>query len=303
MDFVYPNTTNLTLNEETHTYTDTKGTSYISVTTLLQEVGIAPTFPENAKKAVSLKAERGTLIHREIHDYVELGAVGFTKELGDFIKWFNGTSYEVISSEKPIAREFLAGTPDIVFHNQTGNHEYFIADIKTTAKQELNYWTWQLSLYAWIMGLATPFGYILWFKEGEELQVIQLPLKKHDEVRKLIDDYGHNKPVEIDQINVPKEVTHEIVECEKQLEQLTEAMKTLKEKEEQFKEQLLNLMKENGVLQWKNKFFTASYVAPTTRNTIDTTRLKKELPNIYKNFLKTSEVKENIRITLKKGNK
>ena len=42
-----------------------------------------------------------------------------------------------------------------------------------------------------------------------------------------------------------------------------------------------------------------TYIAPTTRQTIDSARLKKELPDVAKEYAKTSEVKETVRITLR----
>lgn len=41
--------------------------------------------------------------------------------------------------------------------------------------------------------------------------------------------------------------------------------------------------------------YDVTYVAATTKNSLDTSRLKKELPDVYKDFLKVSTVKHSIR--------
>lgn len=41
--------------------------------------------------------------------------------------------------------------------------------------------------------------------------------------------------------------------------------------------------------------YGVTYVAATTKNSLDTSRLKKELPDLYKDFLKVSTVKHSIR--------
>ena len=67
---------------------------------------------------------------------------------------------------------------------------------------------------------------------------------------------------------------------------------------EPFKEKLIDLHKEipdmnNSVLINSVKL---TYVAPTTRTSIDTKKLKEEEPEIAKKFTKVSEVKASVRI-------
>jgi hypothetical protein len=46
-----------------------------------------------------------------------------------------------------------------------------------------------------------------------------------------------------------------------------------------------------------------TYVAPTTRTTIDSTKLKKDHPEIAEQYSKTSNVSASVRVTLKGGEK
>ena len=44
---------------------------------------------------------------------------------------------------------------------------------------------------------------------------------------------------------------------------------------------------------------TVTYVKPTTRTSIDSAKLKKEMPEVVEKYSKTSNVKSSIRIKLK----
>mgnify|MGYP007102645490 FL=1 len=46
-------------------------------------------------------------------------------------------------------------------------------------------------------------------------------------------------------------------------------------------------------------FLKVVYVAPTTKTTIDSKALKKDKPDIYEQYRKTSNVKASVRITVK----
>ena len=55
----------------------------------------------------------------------------------------------------------------------------------------------------------------------------------------------------------------------------------------------------NNVKKWETDNIVVTYVAPTTRESIDSKRLKKEQPDIYSQFIKTSKIKESIKIKIK----
>ena len=58
-------------------------------------------------------------------------------------------------------------------------------------------------------------------------------------------------------------------------------------------------MEAHGVKKWDNDVMTVTYTAPTTRTSIDSSKLKKELPDVFSKYSKTSNVKSSIRIKLK----
>lgn len=75
--------------------------------------------------------------------------------------------------------------------------------------------------------------------------------------------------------------------------------KALEEKSKTMREQLLIAMEKYAVKKFENETISVTYVAPTTKTSIDTTRLKKEHPEIAQQYTKTSDVKASIKITIK----
>ena len=62
-------------------------------------------------------------------------------------------------------------------------------------------------------------------------------------------------------------------------------------------------MTEQGVDSWetRNKSLLITRVAPSTKPTIDSARLKADLPEIAEKYTKISNVKGYVRITVRKG--
>ena len=73
----------------------------------------------------------------------------------------------------------------------------------------------------------------------------------------------------------------------------------LQSKNEEIREKIKTFMEENDVKKYENDYISITYIAPTTRTTIDSKLLKEKYEDIYKECSKTSDVKSNIRIKIK----
>lgn len=91
----------------------------------------------------------------------------------------------------------------------------------------------------------------------------------------------------------------EVMPALQKLQDLEIQAKSIKEQQEKLKEDLLNAMETHGVKKWDNEVMTITYTSPTTRTSIDSSKLKKELPDVFSKYSKTSNVKSSIRIKLK----
>lgn len=77
------------------------------------------------------------------------------------------------------------------------------------------------------------------------------------------------------------------------------AQKELKKQEELLKANLLNQMKEHDIKQIKieEENIVIDYILPSSRESIDSRRLREEKPDIYDEYCKISPVKDYVKIT------
>lgn len=94
-----------------------------------------------------------------------------------------------------------------------------------------------------------------------------------------------------------------VPETIKKITSLMALKKQLDEQEKQLKQKLVEAMEIYGVKSFENELIKMTYVAPTTRSTIDSARLKKDHPAIAAQYTKTSNVSASVRVSLKGGGK
>jgi len=80
---------------------------------------------------------------------------------------------------------------------------------------------------------------------------------------------------------------------------LTAHKKAIEEQEKEMRVQLVAAMEKYGVKSFENEDVKFTYVAATTRTTIDSTKLKKDLPDVAAKYSKTSNVSASVKITVK----
>lgn len=91
------------------------------------------------------------------------------------------------------------------------------------------------------------------------------------------------------------------VEVINAIAQISVAKKQIEEQEKTMKEKLLAAMESYGVTKFENDAIKITYFAPSTTTSIDSTKLKKEKPDIAKEYSKTSNKKSYIKIEVKAG--
>lgn len=286
--------------EDTHEYF-LDGRKLISVTQLMRKHGLAPSYEGVPSEVLRAKAERGTLIHKEIEQYIKTGEVGFTEELEAFIEHIQKHDITVLASECIVHNDCVAGTVDL-FSLDDG--EFTVNDYKTTAALHKDAVSWQLSIYAMLHGLATGNwankGKAYHFKDGA-LKVVDVPLKPMAEVKRLL-DCERNGDIYTQSLTLSGTALEHLVEVESLIKSIEEQKKAAEAQAQELRASLMQAMEENGVTNFENDCIKITYVAPTTRTSIDSAKLKKELPEIAEKYTKTSNVKASLRITLKEAN-
>lgn len=93
------------------------------------------------------------------------------------------------------------------------------------------------------------------------------------------------------------EISKELIEELKNFEALRIQMEI---KQKELKESLLEAMKKYNITNWQTDdgSIKAIYRNASTRKTIDSTRLKKELPDVAEEYSKTSDVKESVSLSI-----
>lgn len=80
---------------------------------------------------------------------------------------------------------------------------------------------------------------------------------------------------------------------------LTLQKKQIEDQEKAMREKLREAMEKYGVKSFETPEIKFTYVAPTTRTSIDSTKLKKDLPDVAAKYSKTSKVSASVKITVK----
>lgn len=290
--------------EDTHEYF-LDGKKLISVTQLMRKHGLAPDYSTVPAEVLATKAERGTMIHKEIEDYIKTGEIGFTAELEEFINHINksGNNIDVARSEAIVYNDIVAGTVDLILFDPETN-AYTIADIKTTATLHKEAVSWQLSIYAYLYEMHTETkitkGQAYHFNADGALKVVDIPLKPVTEVYNLLlaEKKGEIYKRELVANGVD---LAELYAVENLIKQIEAEKKEAEARAADLRAALMDAMDKNSVSSFENDFIKITYVAPTTRASIDSAKLKKDLPEIAEKYTKTSNVKASLRITIKEG--
>jgi predicted phage-related endonuclease len=75
--------------------------------------------------------------------------------------------------------------------------------------------------------------------------------------------------------------------------------KRLEDEDKKMREELEQAMSAYGVNDFENEFVKITHVGATTKTTVDSKKLKAELPDIYQKYSKVSDVKGYVKISVK----
>lgn len=292
-------------DESTHTYTDENGKKLISVTTLLRDAGISPSYDFVNEQVLKAAADRGTLIHKEIEDYIKKGEIGFTRELQEFIRYVEDNNLTVLASEKQVNNDNVAGTIDLIVRTNTGRIIY--VDLKTTSTIHTQAVSWQLSIYKDLdlnndyenhQDYEDAFLQVWHFDKDGNLTVKEVLEVCKERLQDLYDSYinGSQFVVKVEDNDLA-----ELYEVEKIIAYFENEKKKAEENAKLIRDKIVASMKEQGVTKFENDKIIISYIAPSTKETLDSAALKRDRPDIYSQYKKVSNVKESVRIKLKEN--
>ena len=85
----------------------------------------------------------------------------------------------------------------------------------------------------------------------------------------------------------------------KKIASFQKELNLLKIKDQELKDAIKLAMESGEVTKFENDKIAITYIAPTTRKTLDSAAIKENEPAIYEKYIKISNVKSSVRITIK----
>ena len=286
-------------DENLHKYT-VDGKEVISVTQLLQKHKITPSYDAVDKELLRVASERGTLIHEEVEKWIEKGEGGFTFEselICDYLFRRADNSFKIMS-EQTVANDIVAGRFDVLFSH---NKKLVLADIKTGNTKHLFGWSWQLSLYKYLYekmyGQKIESLIVLWAK-NDDMKVIPCEYVGDEKIENLLNAEREGRLISDVDLGVSEEELEDLTELMEEIKAKEDELKILKEKVDKVKEILYGTMEKEGIKTVDRGNLKITYVAPSSRISVDSKKLEKEEPEIYKKYVKTTTVAGSVKITL-----
>ena len=287
-------------NHETHTYT-LNGVELSGVTSILKRYLFADKYANVPEAILNRAAEYGTRVHSDVEMFIN----GFTPEeisteLQSFIDWSNG---KTLQSEVLVNNDIVASMIDVVELVEGGVNIY---DIKTTSVLDMEYLSWQLSIYKYLltqMGYESNVNLFAIHMRGDKFLVKEVKAIDSVHIEALLDAYRNNAETFA---NPLRQVSTQEEELLTQLEQVElavieyeEQAKYYKERQKELREGLLNLMLEKGLKNWESDNLKFTVKAASTREGLDLKKIKAEMPEVYEKYKTTTQVKESLIIKIK----
>lgn len=281
-------------NEWLHVYTASDGHTLIGVTELMKRHGLSPDYGGISKDVLEKAAARGTAIHQLLQDYDDGKAV---------IEDENLKAYKALGL-KVHCSEYLVSDNDIVatFIDKVLD-DCSLADVKSTSTVHRRPLEWQLSIGAYLFelqnpGKKVPHLYCIHVRDGKA-KLIEVSRIPNEAVERLLECercgvvYSDN-PVPADAALALEEQAVVLAEQLDQIARLKLAIKETEQASAELQQRLYDYMTENNLDEMACELGTFVRKAPYTKKALDSTRLKKEKPELYEQYLKESEVKGSI---------
>ncbi len=174
-------------NEVDHTYTFL-GSLLSGVTSLLHRTLFADKYHGISAEVLAKAAAYGHNIHEQIELVDTLGVESQTPAVQAYLQMKAELNLTTLANEYLVSDEqYIASSIDIVFDDLT------LADIKTTSRLDMEYLSWQLSMYSYLFelqnpGLKVPRLLAIWLPKPQygKSMIVEVPRKSNDALKVLI---------------------------------------------------------------------------------------------------------------------
>lgn len=295
--------------EGPHTYT--YGEKKLSgITGILHKYLFSEMYSNVNEEVLERARVHGTLVHEQISDLI----VGLpSNELLPEVEAYSRLGIEALESEFTVSDlENVASNIDIV------GADYTLYDIKTTYTLNKEYLMWQLSIYAYLFEkqnphLKVPALYAIHLK-GDKARLVPINRLPDENVIALINAFSEGaetftSPMQMSAdliLDQDDDTIARICQLETEIAKYKTELDARKSEYESLKEGLLPTMKRvfpaGGTYTFPNGL-KVIYSTATQRTDFDKSRLEAEKPDIYAQYIKMTDVKESLKITVPKEKK
>lgn len=293
-------------NEDGHTYA-LDGHSLQGVTPI-----IAWLFPDTykgiPKSVLDAAADYGSMIHKKCELADSMGIVD-DDSVRSYMELKEQKGLKTLLNEYLVSDESrIASSIDVL------TEDYDIIDIKTTSKVHIPHVTLQTSIYAWLFelqncGKVAGDLYCLWLPKPQygKADIIQLQRVPATICEQVVDLYfqGAN-PIQAralltaagfsfeDGRRVSGDVPEGVQELLDELHLVKENLDQLKQREDELKAAIFEVMKVKDAKTWATDLIQVSRKDAYVQMTVDSTKLKEEYPEVWEQVRKERKVKESL---------
>ena len=251
---------------------------------------------------------KGKEVHLEAEEYHKYGTIGISDEFFALKKEFDRLP-------KPLAVEdyLYAETPSGAF---CGTCDLFygsglLCDYKTSKVLDTKTTTIQLNMYRYAYKKA---GYDVrnleaWHVVGNVLKRVQLPILPDSYIEGIVDYYYSGKQADealeaLKECNKvkrgrPAKKEQDFARAAKQLAAIDEKMELLQAKKDLILQNIKDFMALKNIDKAATDLADFTYIPEATRTSFDSAKFKKDRPDVYGLYLKTSTTKAQVRVRFK----
>lgn len=303
-------------DEAAHTYT-LEGVRLSGVTAIVKWM-FPDTYKDIPQSVLEKAAEYGSLIHKKCEQYDNCGFGDDLPEVRDYVRLKRENGLTTIENEYLVDDgKDIASSIDVVFDKDESGM-YSLADIKTTSKIHKDNVTLQLSIYAYLFekcnkGKKVGRLFVIWLPKEQygTAELMELGRIGSADCKKIVKAYiakedatpyrekyfgGVEASTEIEPIEEALPAT--LKDAEDEIIKIETKLKQMEERKKELKEGLYELMVQHNVKKWQSEKLQIIRKLESTRESVDTAKVKKQYPEVYADCLKVSKVKGSITINV-----
>ena len=262
-------------------------------------------FPDKYKavpeKILKAAAARGTKVHEDLEMYDMFG-IAESEQAKQYADLKKEKKFEVVDNEYIVTdyTDFATPIDKLVRFKDTPKGVIDLADVKNTAVLDKLSLSWQLSICKYLFNIVNPgvkVGkfYAIWTRNGVSLHEIE-EIPQEEVIELLNCEREGRQYIRKDVVTVADEKAIAVV---RELSSVLVEIAELEAKRDAMKKGLEDMFEQFGVEKWQTDAFTITRVKGSTRDTFDSKKFKEDNPELYAEYIRTSEVKPSIRIKLK----